>query len=396
MEKKTVKDFDLKGKKVLLRVDFNVPVNDAGEITNDVRIKAALPTINYILEQKAALILTSHFGRPKGKVNEKYRMKEIARRTSDLLDHPVIYCTEFVGPLAKEEADKLQPGQILFLENSRFNPGEEANDKDLAKELSSYADVFINDAFGTAHRAHATTAGVAQYLPAGAGFLMEKEIEYLGKALENPDRPFVAVIGGAKVSDKIEVLSNLVNKVDALIIGGGMANTFLLAQGLAMGASLVEPEKTGLARDIMAAAKRRHVNILLPQDLAVADAMTETAQVKICYPGELQDKEMALDLGPETIQSYKKLLSSAATVIWNGPMGVFEIENFAKGTYEIAAAIAESNALSVIGGGDSVAAVENSGLVDKMSHISTGGGASLEFLEGKILPGVAALADRQE
>lgn len=394
MQKKTVKDFDVKNKKVLVRVDFNVPVDEAGEITNDVRIRGALPTIEYLLEQGAAVILTSHFGRPKGKVNDKLRMEKIAQRTGELLGREIKYSTEFVGPLAAEKAKALLPGEVLLLENSRFHPGEEKNDPELAKTLASYADIYINDAFGTAHRAHATTAGVADYLPAAAGFLVEKEIEFLSKALENPERPFVAVIGGAKVSDKIGVLSNLVEKVDALIIGGGMANTFLLAQGLEMGASLVEPDKTELAREIMATARRRHVNILLPQDLIVANAITETAEFRVGLPGELQGTEMALDIGPETIKEYAKLLKTSATVIWNGPMGVFEIENFAKGTYMVAEAIAASGALSVIGGGDSVAAVENSGLVSQMSHISTGGGASLEFLEGKLLPGIASLNDK--
>ena len=394
MQKKTVKDYPLQGKKVLLRVDFNVPTDEAGQITNDVRIRAALPTIEYILAQGGSVILTSHFGRPKGKIQDKYRLSAVATRVEECLGLPIFYSKEFVGEESQKMAAALKPGEVLLLENSRFNPGEEANDPNLAKELASYADLFINDAFGAAHRAHATTAGVADYLPSGAGFLMEKELEYLGKALEQPERPFVAVIGGAKVSDKIEVLMNLLQKVDALIIGGGMANTFLLGQGISMGSSLVEPEKTELAREIMLEAKKKKVNLLLPIDLVVADGMAETAIAKIVLPGEIEEKEMALDIGPKTIEIYAKVLREAKTVIWNGPMGVFEIPAFAKGTYGVAQAIADSHALSVIGGGDSVAAVEKAGLADKMSHISTGGGASLEYLEGKILPGINCLSNK--
>jgi phosphoglycerate kinase len=394
MQKKTVKDYELQGKKVLLRVDFNVPVDDAGQITNDTRIRAALPTIEYIVKQGGSVILTSHFGRPKGKVQDKFRLAAVATRVEECLGHSIFYSKEFVGEESRKLATSLKPGQILLLENSRFNPGEEANDPNLAKELASYADLFINDAFGAAHRAHATTAGVADYLPSGAGFLMEKEMEYLGKALEQPERPFVAVIGGAKVSDKIEVLMNLLKKVNALIIGGGMANTFLLAQGISMGSSLVETDKTELAREIMAEAKKVKVQLLLPVDLVVADAIAESAVAKVVLPGELEDKEMALDIGPETIEKYAKVLREAKTVVWNGPMGVFEIPAFAKGTYGVAQAIADSHAISVIGGGDSVAAVEKAGLAKRMSHISTGGGASLEFLEGKILPGIDCLSTK--
>jgi len=394
MQKKTVKDYELQGKKVLLRVDFNVPVDDAGQITNDTRIRAALPTIEYIIKQGGSVILTSHFGRPKGKVQDKFRLAAVATRVEECLGHSIVYSKEFVGEESRKLATSLKPGQVLLLENSRFHPGEEANDPNLAKELASYADLYINDAFGAAHRAHATTAGVADYLPSGAGFLMEKEMEYLGKALEQPERPFVAVIGGAKVSDKIEVLMNLLKKVNALIIGGGMANTFLLAQGIAMGSSLVETDKTELAREIMAEAKKMKVQLLLPVDLVVADAIAESAVAKVVLPGELEDKEMALDIGPETIEKYAKVLREAKTVVWNGPMGVFEIPAFAKGTYGVAQAIADSHAISVIGGGDSVAAVEKAGLTKRMSHISTGGGASLEFLEGKILPGIDCLSTK--
>ena len=394
MQKKTVKDYELQGKKVLLRVDFNVPVDDAGQITNDTRIRAALPTIEYIVKQGGSVILTSHFGRPKGKVQDKFRLAAVATRVEECLGHSIFYSKEFVGEESRKLATSLKPGQVLLLENSRFHPGEEANDPNLAKELASYADLYINDAFGAAHRAHATTAGVADYLPSGAGFLMEKEMEYLGKALEQPERPFVAVIGGAKVSDKIEVLMNLLKKVNALIIGGGMANTFLLAQGISMGSSLVETDKTELAREIMAEAKKVKVQLLLPVDLVVADAIAESAVAKVVLPGELEDKEMALDIGPETIEKYAKVLREAKTVVWNGPMGVFEIPAFAKGTYGVAQAIADSHAISVIGGGDSVAAVEKAGLTKRMSHISTGGGASLEFLEGKILPGIDCLSNK--
>ena len=394
MQKKTVKDYELQGKKVLLRVDFNVPVDDAGQITNDTRIRAALPTIEYIVKQGGSVILTSHFGRPKGKVQDKFRLTAVATRVEECLGHSIFYSKEFVGEESRKLATSLKPGQVLLLENSRFHPGEEANDPNLAKELASYADLYINDAFGAAHRAHATTAGVADYLPSGAGFLMDKEMEYLGKALEQPERPFVAVIGGAKVSDKIEVLMNLLKKVNALIIGGGMANTFLLAQGISMGSSLVETDKTELAREIMAEAKKVKVQLLLPVDLVVADAIAESAVAKVVLPGELEDKEMALDIGPETIEKYAKVLREAKTVVWNGPMGVFEIPAFAKGTYGVAQAIADSHAISVIGGGDSVAAVKKAGLTKRMSHISTGGGASLEFLEGKILPGIDCLSTK--
>jgi len=392
--KKTVRDFDVEGKKVLVRVDFNVPTDDLGEITNDVRIRGALPTIRYLLEHHAAVILTSHFGRPKGKVNEKYRLNKIAERLRELLGIPVAYCREFVGTTAKQAAIALKPGEVLLLENSRFNPGEELNDEALSKELASYADLFINDAFGAAHRAHATTVGVAKYLPSGAGLLMEKELHYLGMALDQPKHPFIAVIGGAKVSDKIAVLMNLIDKVDALIIGGGMANTFLLAKGIDMGSSLVESDKVEVAREIMAKAVEKKVALLLPQDLVVATALSADAASRIVAPNEIGEKEMALDIGPLTLASYSQVLANAGTVIWNGPMGVFEIEKFSAGTFGIAKAIAESKAISIIGGGDSAAAVEKAGFADAMTHISTGGGAALEFLEGKTLPGVACLTDR--
>ncbi|MCE5195650.1 MAG: phosphoglycerate kinase [Negativicutes bacterium] len=392
--KKTVRDFDVAGKKVLLRVDFNVPTDEQGEISNDARIRGALPTIQYLLEHHAAVILTSHFGRPQGKINEKYRLNKIAQRLEALLRMPVQYCQEFVGPLAKQAAADLKPGEVLLLENSRFHAGEELNEDALAQELASYADLFINDAFGAAHRAHATTVGVTKYLPAGAGLLMEKELEYLGMALEQPKRPLIAVIGGAKVSDKIAVLLNLLTKVDGLIIGGGMANTFLLAKGVEMGASLVEADKVEVAREIMAKAVEKNVALLLPQDLVVATVVSADAATRIVAPNAIADNEIALDIGPLTVAAFGQVLASAGTVIWNGPMGVFEIDQFSAGTFAVARAIAESSAISIIGGGDSAAAVEKAGFAAAMTHISTGGGASLEFLEGKTLPGVACLSDR--
>ncbi len=394
LNKKTIRDIEVRGKRVLVRVDFNVPTDDARNITDDTRIRAALPTIQYLLDQGAKVILTSHFGRPKGKVVDEYRLDKVAMHLGDLLGRPVHKTDEFISTEVKAATENIQPGTVILLENSRFHPGEEKNDPELSKRLAELADVYVNDAFGAAHRAHATTEGVAAHLPSVAGFLMEKEIEFLGQALANPKRPFVAVIGGAKVSDKIAVLDNLVSKVDALIIGGGMANTFLKAKGFEMGQSLVEADKVETARMIMDQAEAKRVHLLLPVDLVVAEEFKADAPHRVVEADQVGARDRALDIGPKSIDLFARELKSAATVVWNGPMGVFEMEPFAVGTKGVATAIANSQAISIIGGGDSAAAVEAAGVADKMSHISTGGGASLEFLEGKVLPGVAALMDK--
>jgi len=397
MNKKTIADFAVQGKKVILRVDFNVPVEkETRNITDDTRMVAALPTINSLLKSGAAVILVSHFGRPKGAPEDAYRLDKVAAHLRELISAPVTYCPEFVGPEAKKAAAALQPGAVLLLDNSRFDPREEKNDPELAKELASYGDIFINDAFGAAHRAHATTAGIAKFLPAGAGLLMQKELEFLQPLLtKQPGKKFVSIVGGSKVSDKIAVLKNMLNLVDALLIGGGMANTFLLAEGAAMGASLLEPEQVDLAKEIMALAKEKQVKLLLPVDLVVAEDVKAGVATKIVKVANgLGEKEKALDIGPETVALFATEIKSANTVVWNGPLGVFEIPEFASGTLKIAEVLAETSATTVIGGGDTAAAVQQSGYAAKMSHISTGGGASLEFLEGKVLPGVAALNDK--
>lgn len=394
MEKKTIRDVDVKGKRVLVRVDFNVPTDENRQITDDTRIRAALPTIKYLLEQGAKVILASHFGRPKGQVNEKYRLDQVAKRLSELLGQEVAKTSDCVGPEAEAAVAALAPGQVLLLENVRFHAEEEKNDPEFAKKLAALADLFVNDAFGAAHRAHASTAGVAQYLPAVAGFLMEKEISIMGKALANPERPFVAIIGGAKVSDKIGVIQNLLTKVDTLIIGGGMANTFLKAQGYELGKSLVEEDKVQLAKELLATAQQRGVELLLPRDVVVAAAFAPDAEHKTVAVGEIPADWQALDIGPATAEKYAGVIRQAKTVVWNGPMGVFEMDAFARGTEAVAKAMAECPGTTIIGGGDSVAAVEKVGVAEKMTHISTGGGASLEFLEGKTLPGVAVLQDK--
>ncbi|MFZ5626784.1 MAG: phosphoglycerate kinase [Bacillota bacterium] len=394
MEKKTIRDVDVKGKRVLVRVDFNVPTDENRQITDDTRIRAALPTIKYLLEQGAKVILASHFGRPKGQVNEKYRLDQVAKRLSELLGQEVAKTSDCVGPEAEAAVAALAPGQALLLENVRFHAEEEKNDPEFAKKLAALADLFVNDAFGAAHRAHASTAGVAQYLPAVAGFLMEKEISIMGKALANPERPFVAIIGGAKVSDKIGVIQNLLTKVDTLIIGGGMANTFLKAQGYELGKSLVEEDKVQLAKELLATAQQRGVELLLPRDVVVAAAFAPDAEHKTVAVGEIPAEWQALDIGPATAEKYAGVIRQAKTVVWNGPMGVFEMDAFARGTEAVAKAMAECPGITIIGGGDSVAAVEKVGVAEKMTHISTGGGASLEFLEGKTLPGVAVLQDK--
>lgn len=391
MNKKTIRDIDWQGKKALVRVDFNVPLSD-GHITDDNRIQAALPTINYLLEQGAAVILMSHLGRPKGGPDPKYSMKVTADYLGTLLDAPVNFVGATVGSEAEAAAAALQPGEVLVLENTRFDKREEQNDPDMAAELAKLGDIFVNDAFGSAHRAHASTAGVADHLPAVAGFLMEKELEYLGGALENPDQPFVAIMGGAKISDKIGVIETLLTKVDAILIGGGMANTFLAAEGYEMGKSLVEDDVLDQAIDLMRAGASI---IQLPVDLRVATEFAADAENQVVSVEDVPANWMALDIGPATIAHYSNRLAGAKTIIWNGPMGVFEFPVFAQGTVAIAEILAGlSGATTIIGGGDSAAAVAQAGLEGKMSHVSTGGGASLEFLEGKTLPGVAALQDK--
>lgn len=393
MDKKTVRDLDVAGKKVLVRVDFNVPLNDKGEITDDTRITASLPTIQYLLEQKAAVILMAHLGRPKGQVKPELSLAPVAKHLGKLLGKKILFAPDCVGEAAKAAASKLKAGHILLLENLRFHKEEEKNDMEFAEQLASLADLYVNDGFGVSHRAHASVEGVTHFLPAAAGFLLEKEIQYVGQAVTNPLHPFVAIIGGAKVSDKIGVISNLLDKVDTLLIGGGMANTFLAAQGHKMGKSLVEEDKLELAKELLAKAKKNKVKLLLPTDLVMAaafapDAAHETEGVK-----HLNQEYMALDIGSETSKAYAEALAEAKMIVWNGPMGVFEMDAFCKGTEAVAKAVAKSRAVSIVGGGDSVAAIEKLGLAKRITHISTGGGASLEYLEGKVLPGVAALDD---
>lgn len=391
MQKQTVRDIGWQGKKALVRVDFNVPQDESGEITDDARIRAALPTINYLLEHGAAVILMSHLGRPKGGPDPKYSMKVTADHLATLIDTPVKFVGAVSGPKAEAAAQALQPGEVLVLENTRFDKRETKNDTAMAQELAKLGDIFVNDAFGSAHRAHASTAGVADYLPAVAGFLMEKELEYLGAALEEPKHPFIAILGGAKISDKIGVIEALLKKVDTILIGGGMANTFLAAEGYPMGKSLVEAEVLETARSLM--AKGAGI-IQLPVDLRVASGFAADAENKVVSIQDVPADWMALDIGPATIAHYSNWLSGAKTVVWNGPMGVFEFPVFAKGTVAIAEMLAKLNdAITIIGGGDSAAAVRQAGVEEKMSHVSTGGGASLEFLEGQELPGVAVLKD---
>lgn len=393
--KKTIEDVQWQGKRALVRVDFNVPMNDALEITDDTRIRAALPTITYLAGHGAKVILMSHLGRPKGERNEKYSLQPVAEHLQGLLsDIQVSFVDDCVGDKVKAAVEALRDGDVLVLENVRFYAGEEKNDKDLAQAFAELGDVFVNDAFGTAHRAHASTAGVAAYLPSVAGFLMEKEVSIMGEALANPKRPFVAIIGGAKVSDKINVIENLLPKVDALLIGGGMANTFLAVQGNDMAKSLVEADALDTARKLLDLAKEHNSRLLLPTDVVAAKQFAADAEYTVRKVSELAPDEMALDIGPDSIKAFQAEIKGAKTVIWNGPMGVFEMPAFAKGTFAIAEAMVEADATTIVGGGDSVAAVEQAGVAEKMSHVSTGGGASLEFLEGKTLPGVAAIEDK--
>jgi len=393
--KKTVRDIDVKGKRVIARCDFNVPMKE-GVITDDIRIVSALPTIKYLMEQGAKVILMSHMGRPDGEPNMKYTLKPVADRLSELLGQEVLFISSpaVVDDAVKAAAEGLAEGQVMLLENVRFRKEETKNGADFAKELASLADIFVNDAFGTAHRAHSSTAGVADYLPAVSGFLIEKEVEFLGNAVENPNRPFVAIMGGAKVGDKIPVIENLLKKVDTLIIGGGMSYTFYKAEGLEIGTSILDKDSLELAPQLLKKAEEAGVKMLLPIDVVVADDFRNDAKSAIVDKDAIPADMMGMDIGPKTVELYKAAIAEAKTIVWNGPMGVFEMENFAHGTRDIAEALAESDAVTVIGGGDSAAAVEQFGLADKMTHISTGGGASLEFLEGKVLPGVAVLEDK--
>ena len=390
MNKKTIRDVDVQDKRVLVRVDFNVPLDD-GKVSDDTRIRAALPTIRYLLDRDAAVILCSHLGRPNGKVVDSLRMDPVAQRLSELLDRPVKKLDDCIGPEVEAAARAAKPGDVILLENTRFHPEEKQNDPAFAAKLASLADLYVNDAFGSAHRAHASTEGVTHYLPAVAGLLMEKELEFLGNALASPKRPYVAILGGAKISDKIGVIENLLGQVDALLIGGGMANTFLKADGYDVAESLVEDGSLDTARDLI---ERAGDKLVLPVDVTVADRFDADAFSQVVSVGEVPPKWRILDIGPRTLELFQERLAGARTVVWNGPMGVFEFPKFALGTEAVARMLAAlPDATTIIGGGDSAAAIERAGLADKMSHISTGGGASLEFLEGKTLPGVAALMD---
>ena len=394
MNKKTVKDIDVQGKKVLMRVDFNVPLDENQNITDDTRIQAAVPTIQYLREQGALVILCSHLGRPKGEVKKEFSLCHVVERLKQLTGANVIFAQDCIGEPAREAVAQAKPGDIVLLENLRFHKEETKNDPEFAKELASLAEIYVNNAFGTAHRAHASTAGVTEYLPAADGLLIEKELAFLGGALDNPQRPFVAILGGAKVSDKIGVIENLINKVDCLIIGGGMANTFVAAQGHEIGKSLCDYDNLELAKKMMEDARKKGIKILIPVDFVVAPELKADAPTQIVPVESIPADQMALDIGPSTRMLFANEIKTAKTVVWNGPMGVAEIDAFAGGTKAVAQAMADANGTTIIGGGDSAAAVKKLGFADKMSHISTGGGASLEFLEGKELPGIAALNDK--
>jgi len=396
MDKLSITDVELAGKRVLIRVDFNVPLDARQVVTDDTRIRAALPTIRYALDKGAKVLLLSHLGRPKGKVVPAMSLAPVAKRLSDLLGRPVAMASDCIGEAVEAAVAQMAPGQVLMLENCRFHAGDEKNDEAMSRALAKLCDVFVNDAFGAAHRAHASTVGVTKFVPvAAAGFLMAKELEYLGRAMTNPARPFVAILGGAKVSDKIGVLQNLVTKADALLVGGGMAYTFLKAQGMEVGASLLEVDKLGVARTILEAARAKGVTFLLPMDHVIAQKVAADAEIRIVDSTAIPAGWMGLDIGPKARAAFATAIRGAKTVVWNGPMGVFELPPFREGTFSVARAIAESGATSIVGGGDSVAAVTQAGLADRMSHISTGGGASLEYLEGIELPGVAALTDKK-
>jgi len=396
MRKKTIEDVPVKGKRVLVRCDFNVPMDENKNITDDTRIRTALPTIQYLVDNEAKVILMSHLGRPKGEPNKKYSLEPVAKRLAELLQKDVIFAADdnVVGTNAKRAAEEMQESDIVLLENVRFRKEEEKNDPVFAKELANLGELFVNDAFGTAHRAHASTAGIADYLPCVSGYLIQKEIDMMSKALQDPKRPFVAILGGAKVSDKIKVIQNLLEKVDTLLIGGGMAYTFLKSQGYEIGQSLLEEDKIELAKELINNARNKGVQLLLPSDIVVANEIKEGAEHTTVRIGDIPKDKMGLDIGPETVKVYGEEIRNAKTIVWNGPMGVFEIAEFATGTREIAKAMAESGGITIIGGGDSAAAVEQLGFADKITHISTGGGASLKFLEGKPLPGIEVIQDK--
>lgn len=395
LNKKSLKDLDFAGKRVLVRCDFNVPMDESGKITDDIRITSSLPTINYLVEKGAKVILMSHLGRPKGEPNKKYTLEPVAERLTELLNKKVIFAQDdlVVSDIVKKQVEAMEDGDVLLLENTRFRKEEEKNGESFAKDLASLGELYVNDAFGTSHRAHASNVGVSTYLPSAVGFLVEKEISIMGKALESPERPFVAILGGAKVSDKIGVIENLINKVDTIIVGGGMAYTFLKAQGYAIGKSLLEEDKVDLAKSLLQKAIDSKVALILPVDVVAAKEFKNDTEFKTVKIDNIPEDMMGLDIGEESVKLFSNIIKEAKTVVWNGPMGVFEMENFAKGTDAIAKAMAESEAITIVGGGDSASAVEKSGYAEKMTHISTGGGASLELLEGKILPGIEAITD---
>lgn len=396
LNKKTVEDLQVDGKRVLVRCDFNVPMDDDRNITDDSRIVSALPTINYLIENNGKIILMSHLGRPKGEADPKYSLEPVANRLSELLNKEVEFAKDnkVVSEDVKKTVGHMNNGDIVLLENTRFRNEEKKNDESFAKELAALGEVFINDAFGTSHRSHASNVGVSKFLPSGVGFLVEKEIEVMGKALENPERPFVAILGGAKVSDKIGVIENLLDKVDTILIGGGMAYTFLMAKGYDIGTSLLEEDKIDLAKELIEKADKKNVKLLLSKDIVVAKEFKNDTEFKTVKMDSIPEDMMGLDIGSETIKLFSEEIKSARTVVWNGPMGVFEMENFKKGTEAIAKAMAETKGITIVGGGDSASAVEKAGFKDEMTHISTGGGASLEFLEGKELPGIAAISEK--
>lgn len=394
LNKRSIQDIDVNNKRVLVRVDFNVPLDEQNQITDDRRITEALPTIKYLINNNAKIILMSHFGRPKGKFNEKYSLKPVAERLKSLVAAKVTLAEDVIGDKVKQAAASLQPGEILILENVRFYEQEENNDQEFAKSLAALGEIYINDAFGTSHRAHASTAGVANYLPSAIGFLIKKEIDIMGKALVNPDRPFVAILGGAKVSDKIGVIENLLDKVDTLLIGGGMSYTFYKAKGYEVGTSILEADKVDLAAEIMKKAEAKNVKLMLPVDIVVAPEFNKDAPYQTVSADKIPAEQMGLDIGEKTRAQFANVIEEAKTVVWNGPMGVFEMPNFAKGTIALAEAMSKCKGTTIVGGGDSAAAVEQLGFADKITHISTGGGASLEFLEGKALPGIDIINDK--
>ena len=396
INKKTLKDMDVENKKVLVRVDYNVPINEKGEITDDIRIRSSIPTIEYLLGKNAAIILMSHLGRPKGEPKKEFTLEPVAKKLSELLNKDVIFSDDdkVVSETVKKQANALKSGQIMLLQNTRYRKEEEKNGEEFAKDLASLAEVYINDAFGTSHRAHASNVGVSKFLPSALGFLVEKEVSIMGKALDNPERPFVAILGGAKVSDKIGVIENLIKKVDAIIIGGGMAFTFLKAKGYEVGKSLLEEDKVELAKELIKKAKTNGVALVLPIDIVVAKEFKNDTEFKTVAADSIPADMMGLDIGEGTISLFSDVIKEAKTIIWNGPMGVFEMDNFNKGTYAIANAMVHSGAITIVGGGDSALAVEKAGYADKITHVSTGGGASLELLEGKVLPGIDAISEK--